>query len=68
MTYTAENLNIDKEKQWADFEKTGSVISYLEYKGISICHPEQSSHHPEQSSRHPERSRRVSQDSSTGSE
>ncbi len=36
MIYTAEISDTDKEKQWNDFEKTGSISSYLSYKGINI--------------------------------
>ena len=34
MIYRPEDT--DKEKQWNDFEKTGSISSYLSYKGINI--------------------------------
>lgn len=47
MIYTIENSSIDKEKQWTDFEKTGSVFSYLEYKGIYL---QQNSEHTEEDS------------------
>lgn len=36
------------EQLWRNFEKTGSIVSYLEYKGVSIgkdynCHGENDS-------------------------
>lgn len=34
MTYIEDITDNAKERQWDNFEKTGSVISYLEYKGI----------------------------------
>ena len=34
MIYTTEVPDIDKEEHWTDFIQTGSVASYLKYKGI----------------------------------
>ena len=35
MIYTTEVPDIDKEEHWTDFIQTGSVSSYLKYKGIT---------------------------------